>query len=248
MENDPKDVLHTCLSVAGARGSGKTTAVKALLRDRRARRRLILDPVSDYGAETLVVVRTKDELDTYLYSLCDEDVWSQSPLQKSARNNPDFEFSVAYTPEADNESEAAAHLAEWAIYLGDCVLLIEEAHDAARHSRVSDELIRCAKRGRHYNVGLWCVSQRPSDIDPSLRAELHSSEAFYLRLVETIDLDVLRKRRGPEFAEQVAALPPLWGYRLDPMLPEAIPFTVFPGDDPVMRVGHLNQRGEREDE
>lgn len=192
---------HGCLSVAGSRGTGKTTAVRALLRERRVRRRLILDPLADYreGIDVERVVSSAEAFDAYIADV-----------------TPRAEFSVAWIPDQDSEADIAAALADVAWQLGDCVLVLEEAHDACNARTAPDELIRLAKRGRHANVGLWACSQRPSDVHPSIRAELAAHEAFVLRLAEARDLEVLAARRGRDFAAAVARLPNLHAFRVVP--------------------------------
>lgn len=207
--------LYECLQVAGSRGCGKSTLVKALWRQRMVRRRLVLDPLGDYDAETQFTARNAEELRDYCESL------TAGPAPATE------EFSVRFMPDDGMpEAQAAALLCEWGFYLQDCNVTLEEANDAARHGAVDPVVIRMAKRGRHYNVGLWCVSQRPSDVATSLRAELQAAEAFYLRLVEANDLDVLRERRGREFADTVANLPKFEGRLLVPGEREPIVFLV----------------------
>lgn len=125
-------------------------------------------------------------------------------------------FAIVWTPPHARAPMAVGIAAEWAMHLGDCTLIVDEAHDSCNNRVCSDEILTCVKQGRHYNVGVWCISQRPSDVHASLRAELHASEAYYCRLVEHRDLDVLRGRRGDKFARRVSRLRDLQVLRLDP--------------------------------
>ncbi len=188
---DSGNVKNECLSVSGSRGTGKSTLVHALRIERHVRRVLVMDPLGDYNGKVECYATSAAEVDEYLEN----------------RLTVTDDFSVAYCPDDVCESDAAAYLADMAFHQRNCVLIVEEAHDACRHPDCPPQLIKLAKRGRHFNVGLWTVSQRPSDISPHLRSELNSNESWYLRLSESIDLDVMKERRGKEFAREVGRMP-----------------------------------------
>lgn len=188
-----------CLSIVGARGSGKTTLAHALLVKRNVRRRLILDPMDEYDKCATTRVASEQELFAYFKS-----------IEQSG------EFSVRYVPEDQSEADAAAYMAEVAYSLENCTMLMDEAQEAANVRADPTVLVRICKRGRHRRVALWCVSQRPSDIHPSLRAELNASESWVLRLAEWRDLEIIRQRRGPQVSALVARLPPMQAIRIVP--------------------------------
>lgn len=191
------------LSISGATGTGKSSLARALLFDRHADRRLLLDPLDEYASSAAILCTTPSEVS----AACSDIEDSTEP------------FSIRYVPDGD-EAEAAGYLAQWAMTLGDCTLMIDEAHEAAARNACSMHLLRAVKRGRHRGVSVWIISQRPADIHPSLRAELQGTEAWYLRLAEHRDLEILSARRGPGFAERVSLLPELHAIQLLPLEPE----------------------------
>jgi hypothetical protein len=198
------------LQINGASGSGKTSLMRALLARRNVRRLLIFDTEDEYEPQATIHCYSARELYDALSDI-----------------TPDHEFSVRYVPPeapADREPDEvleqigkeAGHLCQWAMSLGDCVVAIDEAHESAHRKYLDARTLRCVKKGRKRGVFAWVSSQRPADIDISVRSELLSVEAWYLLLVENADLDVLHQRRGREFAQRVASLPPLSAFRLTP--------------------------------
>lgn len=191
------------LSISGATGTGKSSLARALLFERNAQRRLILDPLDEYESSASVHCMTTGDVDGALRDIED----NEEP------------FSIRYVPDG-LEAEAAGYLADWAMHLGNCTLMVDEAHEAAARNACSPSLLRAVKRGRHREVAVWIISQRPADIHPSLRAELQGTEAWYLRLAEHRDLEILSARRGPDFSERVSLLPELHAIQLLPLEPE----------------------------
>lgn len=59
-------------------------------------------------------------------------------------------------------------------------------------------------RGRHYGVNLIGISQRPSQVDISFRANL--SAAYYFRLAEPADIDTALKNLGSEWRSALVEL------------------------------------------
>lgn len=59
-------------------------------------------------------------------------------------------------------------------------------------------------RGRHYGVNLIGISQRPSQVDISFRANL--SAAYYFRLAEPADIDTALKNLGNEWRSALVEL------------------------------------------
>jgi hypothetical protein len=223
---DNGQVKHACLSVSGSRGTGKSTLVHALRVERNVRRFLVMDPLGDYKGKVDCYASTSKEVDTYF----DDELLVTD------------DFSLAYAPDDMSESDAASYLADMAFYLRNCTLIIEEAHDAARHPDCPPNLVKLAKRGRHFNVGLWTVSQRPSDISPHLRSELNSNESWYLRLSEVIDLEVMQQRRGKDFAKEVSMLPNFTAVKLEPGIQGWKRFAISP-DPRISLIGKTQEEG-----
>lgn len=213
------------LSVSGVTGMGKTSLVRILFNEREERRRIIVDPKNEYAGDVERVVYSKAELDAYL---ADVKVGDAS-----------WPFSVAYVPDDVPEPDAVEHAASWADYLEEVLLVVDEAHDSCSAKTCKPKIITLAKRGRDAGVAVWCCSQRPVDIHPSLRSELLGQEAWYLRLAEKNDLDFVRDRRGADFELKIKKLPELETVRLLPAEEIAenyrIEFT------PGLRVGSLHR-------
>lgn len=223
-------LAQECLSVSGTRGSGKTTLVRALLLSRNVRRRIIQDPLRDYGGYAQERVTTQRQLIEYVETV------KNSTVEGEAESAP---FSVAYTPEDCSEVEAASFCAKTAYSMGNTTLVVEEAHSACNARALSrfwqenqePPIVRYVKRGRHRGCALWTSAQRPVDVDPNLRAELNAEESYYFALSEGSDLDVVRKRRPGEIGRmlesRVASLPDMFGIRLERAEPEGELWEVY---------------------
>jgi hypothetical protein len=68
------------------------------------------------------------------------------------------------------------------------LLVLEEAHAYVRHERkgpATDAVERIAKEGRKYGLGLMLVSQRPSEIEPTILSQCGS--LFAMRMANATD-------------------------------------------------------------
>jgi hypothetical protein len=215
------------MSVAGMSGSGKTSLVRALIPARGVERIMIYDAEDEYESSADQVCYSRKELERFFGS-------------KGERIRPGREFSVRYVPDIPAglgpdemerlEGEEAGVLSQWALNLENCVLLIDEAHNACGQHTCSGYTILAAKRGRKRGVLLWTSSQGPKDVSNVIRKELRSVESWYGRLKEKADLDLVREsvdgEEGKELARRVARLPvrgprtPNAPVRLLRMLPE----------------------------
>lgn len=202
----------------GATEMGKTTAAQALLPQRRIEyddsdwtagaynRRIIYDPQGDYeeGKHVQLVVSSFADLKAYT-----DDVGPRTP----------FSVALRYSPALDNPKEAALAAdvcCEMGWELGDCVVVVEEGHDALSAKADAFAARRLAKAGRHRNVGLWVSGQRLYDANASVRSELIAHEVFVFRVVLGIDLQELARMKDREFADRVSNLEPLHALRLKP--------------------------------
>jgi hypothetical protein len=197
-----------CLSISGARGTGKSSLCRGLISLRQVSRAFIFDPLDEYPADA--TARTEDELAKLA------EAWTEDTAE-IVRYVPEVPDGIDPEDMAEEEGRQAGILAQWAMSLGNTVLVVDEAHDACGRHSCSPQMLRAVKRGRHWGVFVWTISQRPTDIHPSIRAELNAQEAWYLRLAENRDLDALAARRGKEFAARVATLDQLHALRLDPL-------------------------------
>src|ERR1700752_2322547 len=120
---------NRCLSINGARGMGKSTLCRALLRSRVGRRahRLIYDPMDEYGPCAVFTAR--------------------SPAEVRAAGRAGRRVSVRVVPPdplRDGPS-CAVELVELAAWLGNATVVLDEAHDVARNGRCPPEIVRYAK-------------------------------------------------------------------------------------------------------
>lgn len=211
--------MNLCTQVVGDRGTGKSTILRARLRDLSVRRRIIIDPLRDYAAETEAHCRDLGELHDYLDNV----------------RRDRGEFSVSITPlNPKDEARILDEACKWALYLRNTVVLVEEAEGSLSASRVPDSAVKAIKRGRHYGelgVSIWAAGQREVDIDIDCRAEMRR-ETWYLHLEEPADLERVRKRRGGEIiAAKLEVLPDLMSIRLAKgRMPEL--YRLVPGPDP----------------
>ncbi len=221
MHDDAPEKLGR-MSIDGASGSGKTSLARALFVRRGARRRFIFDPEDEYEHAATVVVRSQGELHEYAEKIQAEDF-----SQFSVRFVPPAPEDISDPDEVGRaEGKDCGYLCSLALWLGNCLTAVDEAHTAAGRKYLSGHTLQLAKKGRKRGAHLWTMSQRPADIHVSVRTELKSVEAWYGLLVEGADLDVLRERRGKEFADRVSHLPELHFLRLVPRVVEPEEWTV----------------------
>lgn len=208
------------VGVFGASGTGKTQAARAVVTGRvlgpgapeRWPRRGVFDPADDYveGVDVEKVLHDHDQVYDYLRGMKEDEPFSfayRPPLPKDSERDTD----VAERAEA----RELGWLSRVAFAVGDCVLLVDEAAEAAgQYCRPAT--IRLAKRGRHRRTSVVLCSQRPHDVRPSLRGEAYADEVYLFRLGRREDLRDVAADSGREIADQVSRLPNLECLRLRP--------------------------------
>lgn len=214
--------------ISGASGSGKTSLVRGLFRRRRVTARLIGDMEDEYEGSAETVCRTREDLHAVLSEI-DEGGYESY----SVRYAPDLPVTDDADLIAQHEANEAGYLAQWALRLGECVCLLDEAHNCCGQHTCSGHTLTLAKRGRKRDAFLWAASQGPFDVKTSVRKELRAAEAWYLLLVEENDLEILRRSRGSEFADRVAHLPILHALRVLPHAREPEEWVIEWGRGPV---------------
>ena len=202
---------HTCLTIQGAKRSGKSSTGRALIVSRDLQRRIFFDPKRDFFQYAEQVVTTQNALKRYL-----EDVES------------DWPFSVCYVPKDMDRPDALAVVCEEAERLEDTVVIADELHTATKAHEVRKSVVTFVRECGHSNCGFWGLSQQPHDVCLDVRSQLNSDEAFYFRLVEQNDTDIIRSRRGKDLAKIVSRLPKFHGFRLIPDIEEPQFFRVDP--------------------
>lgn len=202
---------HRCMSVQGAKRSGKSSTLRALIVSRNLQRRIFFDPKRDFAKYAELTVYSVKEMEKYLSDV-----------------ENDWPFSVAYFPTDIERPDALAACCREAERLEDTVVIADELHTATKAHEVRKEVITFVRECGHSNCGFWGASQQPHDISLDIRSQLNADEAYYMRLIEKNDTDILRDRRGKDLARIVARLPALHGFRLIPDREEPEFFRVDP--------------------
>lgn len=200
----PRPIERSVIGIFGSTGQGKTQAEKAILRGLRRTtngpvRFMSLDPMEqlEEGVDVECVAYSRTEVLTYLRDI-----------------KPTESFSVSYVPPVGSNEPAELNFlagCSWAI--GNCWLVVDEAHASCSHRAFDGgdipNMAACVKRGRHRRISLLIVAQRPVDVATLVRAETLAGETYYFRLVRHDDLRDVASERGPEFAKDIAGLPRL---------------------------------------
>lgn len=182
--------LPNVCGVFGAPGQGKSTFLRAQIRDRGVRRYITVDPwaTDPDGIEVDAIVVGDLGL----------------ALREIAKLPGDTRWSFGFVPREGEESEAAGLLARAAFARG-ATLIVDEAHEAAGQHTAAPELLRIARRGRHVGSRLWLASLRPADVHRSLTS---GSERVFFWLEEPTDREYVRRTVGKGAERIVSELEP----------------------------------------
>ena len=164
-------------TILGMKGSGKTTLVKALTKNRR--RILFLDPNHEYR-QGLIFRSFQDLLG-----------WHKLGEDREQRYICRFE--------SDAEIEQALEFV-WA--LRGWAFVAEEVDLICSPTSIDETFSRIIRHGRHRSIDVFAVSRRPAEISKLLTSQ--SDEIVTFMHEEDLDLDYL-KRRGFD-RDQVVAL------------------------------------------
>lgn len=136
-------------AVMGATGSGKSVAIKAELRKRKARRLVIFDPEEEYLAFGRRVERLADVVS----------VLSQCGHDKG--------FRLVFVPHADPAKAEAQFevLCRAAFHAGNVLLVAEELAAVTKPTKAPVGWGMASTRGRKRGVSIIGASQRPAQID-----------------------------------------------------------------------------------
>lgn len=201
----PRGFKSTVISVFGAPGTGKTSLIIALVRERGVLRYLAIDPYASIPAQRY---GTLDAIHRRMGQL--------------ARSSAD-EFRISFVKGIDDQERGpvnpAQYLARWALSES-AVLIVDEAHEycgqhdpkRAIENHGAPALLVIARQGRHHGCGIWVCSQRPAAVSRDLTA---NSERFFFRIDEPADLKYARDVLGRRIADVIASLEDLtYVYRL----------------------------------
>ena len=168
--------------IFGKRGSGKSYLAKKLIENEP--RLVIFDTMSEYDNG---VVFGPEEYRQFL------ELWG-----KTYRQN----FRLIYCPiKPDAEIEMICEL----VYsLGNCCFLVEEIDCYCSAYQISDNFAAIIQRGRHKNITLIGITQRPYGINRLLTSQ--AKEIYIFNTNEPRDREYLRTLLGQEIEAQFIEL------------------------------------------
>lgn len=166
--------------VFGKRGSGKSELAKILLRQHP--RHIIFDTLGEYTDGVVV-----------------ENIEQLKALWGKVYRRP---FKIIYQP-LDPEGEFPI-VAQLVLACGDITLLIEECDRYARPLQMCLPLKEIVQRGRHRNIALIGVTQRPPGIDRLLTSQAKKMCIF--NTSEPRDIEYFKDVIGDKVAAKIEAL------------------------------------------
>ncbi len=167
--------------ILGQRGSGKTFLARNLIQD--VKRLIIYDTLGEY--DTGINVETLDEFKEFFLKTYQRD------------------FKICYQPvQPQKDFEAVCDIV---FECGDVTFLVEEIDTFASAQKIDENFANIIQRGRHRDITLIGVSQRPFGIPRLITSQAKTIYSFIHR--EPADLDYLRSFIGDE-AEKIKDLKP----------------------------------------
>lgn len=182
-----------CISIYGRRGSGKSTRAKALIE--RARRVVTFDPMGEY-------VRDLG------FTACQTVADIRAAMKADPRG-----FRAALVPAGDfprRLHNLAAFL--WEAQAGRAsrlTLVVEEANLGLPNTKLPaglDGMMRLTLQGRHREIAILAISQRPALVSADFRGQV--SEMYIFALPSALDLQVIGREIGREHEAAIRALQP----------------------------------------
>jgi len=168
--------------IFGKRGSGKSYLARKLI---EAEPRLIVfDTMSEYENGVVFGIENYDE---YLK------FWRQVYRDR---------FRIIYRP--IKPAEEIERIGELVYTLGNCCFLIEEVDCYCTPYQISDNFAAIIQRGRHKNIKLFAITQRPYGIHRLLTSQ--AKEIYIFNTNEPRDREYLRTLLGQEIEAKLDAL------------------------------------------
>lgn len=168
--------------IFGKRGTGKSYLAAKLIAEER--RLLIYDTLSEYEAGVIFGTEQADEFFEY---------W-----RHVYRRN----FRLIYRPL--NPQDEIDEIAELVFTLGDMTFLVEEVDCYCTSFQISDAFAHIIQRGRHKNITLIGVTQRPFGIHRLLTSQ--AKEIYVFGTNEPRDRDYLKLLLGEAIEEKLDQL------------------------------------------
>jgi len=168
--------------VIGKRGSGKSYLTRKLIE--RERRLLVFDTMSEYLEG---VVFDAEEIERF------RAFWKQTYRRQ---------FRLIYRPLVpEREIE---EIAELVFLLGNMTFVVEEVDCYCTPYQISDAFAHIIQRGRHKNITLIGITQRPYGIHRLLTSQ--AKELYIFSTSEPRDRDYLKSLLGQEIEPMLDAL------------------------------------------
>ena len=170
--------------IIGKRGSGKSYLANKVLRDRS--RLFVYDCMGDFNEGVL-----------FAYN-------QFAGLSRFWRSHYKGSFRLIYRPLwPANQLELPAAMA-WE--LGNMTFVIEEAAECCQPNQVKDSVAKLVRMGRHRNIEVVAITQRPYELDIMFRSQAKVMLVF--NTTEPRDREWLRKVIGPEIEAKLDQLGP----------------------------------------
>lgn len=179
------------LGIFGAAGSGKSYKAKQLTAE--LKRLIIFDPLGEYAGKKF---------------------FDLEKLKRFIVENYSAGFRAVFIPPYGGEIYALDAISKFLVQVqqraaGAKITLCVDEMDLSYPSGIRQTQPRhgfgfLCLRGRHFGVNLVGVSQRPSQVDISFRANL--SAVYYFRLAEPADIETALKNLGREHAATLRGL------------------------------------------
>ena len=151
-----KKANRKCILIFGTVGSGKSVLCDEVIRKQFQGKIniIILDPLLEYEIGSL-----STNFNQFMIQ-----------YKESVKNSI---FLCQFSEDTDIQT-----LFKFVKEIGNCLLVVEEAELYLDQKENMDEFYWLIKRGRHNNISLLCISQRPTDFPTSLRAQYTSIFSF----------------------------------------------------------------------
>ena len=166
--------------VFGRKGSGKSHKIKKMIS--KYARVLVYDTMDEYTE--MLAFYTWDELVSYL------------------EKHKEGTFKCAYIPK--DVKNDITKFCNAALIVGDCLTVIEEADLVCNPAKIQDGFNSLMRRGRHSNVDIVFVSQRPYGINRLLTSQ--SDELICFKMNEKRDIDFITDFCGDNAKEAIQNL------------------------------------------
>jgi len=168
--------------IFGKRGSGKSFLAHKLINDEK--RLIVFDIMSEYENGVIFDAENYEQFLIFWRSVC--------------RGN----YRFVYRPLKPDEE--INNICELVYVIGNCCFLVEEIDCYCSSHRISDQFAAIIQRGRHKNITLIGVTQRPYGVNLLLTSQ--AKEIYVFNTNEPRDREYLRTLLGQEIEPKLDSL------------------------------------------